>query len=292
MINNLLKAGITILLLGFTYCAQAQLQFGFRAGLNSSTISSASELHPTDGTDLESFSNSNGFHLGMAFGYELTEFLGLRGEFLYNQKGYSYGYQGPAYQTFETTNGDIILTNGVKQLAIENSNAYIDFPLSIYLRPIKKIELSFGAGVGFMVSSLGNGVFEYNNIDGNIEAQSWDLAHNYFRDQAGEAVTLDGENFSIGGQFVTKNASTGAYYDYDELDGKFFNIVNVNLHGEICFFLNTSVFLSARYFYGLSDVTNDFYSVKKSVLDDESNPIANPQKNQSLSTQFSLGFYF
>ena len=100
-------------------------------------------------------------------------------------------------------------------------------------------------------------------------------------------VSVQEGTININGQFVNQNAATGAYYDYDELDGKFFNTVNINLHGSVCLFLNSSVFLSARYFYGLSDITNDFYSVKKSVLDSDSNPIPNPQDNRSLSTQFS-----
>ena len=292
MINNPLKTGITLLLLAFTLSAQAQLQFGFRAGLNNSTIDSESELSPVDGSELDAFTTSTGFHLGMAFGYELYDFMGFRGEFLYNQKGYTYAYNGQAYQYFESTNGEPILTTGTKTYAIQNSNAYIDFPISVYFRPIKKIEVSFGAGLGFLVSSFGNGQLEYTNISGNIEDQTWDLRHNYFRDEAGGAVISNVENINIAGQFARKNVSTGAYYNYDELDGKFFNTVNLNLHGEISFFLNSSVFLSARYFYGLSDVTNDFYSVKQSELDEEMNPIPNPQNNRSLSTQFSLGFYF
>jgi len=292
MTINSIKTGLTLLFLGFAICAQAQLQFGFRAGLNSSTISSESELDPVLGTELETFSTSNGFHLGMAFGYELNDFVGFRGEFLYNQKGYAYLFEGPAYQYFTSNSGNKILTNGTKRMAVRNSNAYIDIPVSFYVRPIKKLEFSFGAGIGFLVSSLGNGALEYNDIVGNIADQSWDLNYNYFRDEAGEIIALQEGTININGQFVNQNAATGAYYDYDELDGKFFNTVNINLHGSVCFFLNSSVFLSARYFYGLSDITNDFYSVKKSVLDSDSNPIPNPQDNRSLSTQFSLGFYF
>ena len=292
MLNKLLKTGITCFLIAFAVNLHAQLQFGFRAGLNRSTIELESELNPIDGSNLENVSTSNGFHLGMAFGYEIYDFLGVRGEFLYNQKGYAYSYNGPAYQYFESTNGSQIFTSGTKKFAVRNSNAYIDIPVSIYIRPIKKIELSFGAGVGFLVSSLANGVFEYTDINGNIADQNWDLAYNYFRDEAGEAVLIDGAIFNINGQPVNELSSAGAYYDYEELDGKFFNAININLHGELCFFMNSSVFLSARYFYGLSDITNDFYSIKKSELDSENNPVPNPQNNRSLSTQFSLRFYF
>ena len=74
--------------------------------------------------------------------------------------------------------------------------------------------------------------------------------------------------------------------------GKYFNAVNFNLHAEIAYFINSSVFLSGRIFYGLSDITNDYYSVNRFKLDDDNMPIPNPQDNTSISTQISLGFYF
>lgn len=286
------KAILIIFLLGLQVHLHAQFQFGFRAGLNYSSVDEPSELHPMEGTTLESYQNSRGFHLGMSFGYEFYDFLGVRGEFLYNQKGYQYLYQGPAYQFLTSANGQSVLTTGDKVTVIENSNAYIDFPISFYVKPIQKLEISAGIGIGFLVSAYGNGVTNYNDISGNVADQSWELNYNYFRDEAGQGITTEENTFFVNGALINGLVSTGAYYDETELDGKYFNGININIHGALTYYLNNSVYLSGRYFYGLSDITNDNYSFIKAELDDNQARIPNPRDTRSLSTQISLGFYF
>ena len=289
---NSIKYLLSLCLLSLTLTVQAQLQYGFRAGLNFSGIEAMQEINPTDQTTLDDYLNSRGFHLGIAFGYELLDFLSLRAELLYNQKGYSYGYSGQSYQIFTANNGNEVLTRGDKRFALNISNAYIDIPVSVSLRPIEKLELNVGAGIGFLINSIGSGEIEYSNFGSNEETITWILDHNYFRDEARGAEVSSEENILIGNNVVALPISTGAYYDYAETSGKYFNAININLHAEIAYFLNSSVFLSGRLFYGVSDITNDFYSVNRFDLDENDNTIENPQKNTSLSTQISLGFYF
>ena len=65
------------------------LSYGFKAGLNTSAFDGPLEN--------ERKQNQVGFHIGVIFKYELTDLFGLRGEFLYSQKGSEYFYDGPSF---------------------------------------------------------------------------------------------------------------------------------------------------------------------------------------------------
>ena len=281
-----------ILLLGASLTAGAQgLSYGFKAGLNFSNFSG--ELEQDDaGAEVEEFRRITSFHVGLGFSYDISDWFGARGELIYSQKGVRYAYDGAAYAIFTSDLGNVRYGTGTRETTDNIILSYIDLPLTLYLRPVKWLEFSAGPSIGFLAGATGLGQTSFTGKVGNTNLNdvSLTLDQNYFRDEAREASFINSTTIQIGGETVTLPSSVGAYYDYAEKDGNYFNIIDLGLNAGLAFFLSETLYVSGRFNYGLSDVTNDYYDRSQVKLDADNQFIPRSDFDRNMSIQASVGF--
>ncbi len=270
------------------------LALGFQAGLNFSAFKGPLETAP-DGTVLEEMVTTSGFLIGATANYKLIDLLGLRGELLFSQMGGRYRYNGQSYLFFPADSGKKILALGEKNLTLNISNSYFYLPLSLTFKPIKQVELSAGAGAGFLISSTAVGQLRFSGMTEAGQAiDSFDLSlqYNYLRDETGGG-TGTGQTLLLDGEAVSVPSRAGAYWDSARLeDGKFFNRLDFSLHAAVNFYLGKSLFLGGKIQYGLSDVTNNAYDFSAYRLDAQGERIPREDKDTQMSYQLRVGFNF
>ncbi|MEM9820283.1 MAG: PorT family protein, partial [Bacteroidota bacterium] len=83
----------------------------------------------------------------------------------------------------------------------------------------------------------------------------------------------------------------GAYFDYDTVDGNFYNPIDVGLHAGISFFLSPGLFVNFTGQYGLLDITNNNYDFSQQDLN-ENTPAPRSDVDRNVSLQGSIGFSF
>ncbi|MFT4758392.1 MAG: hypothetical protein ACI9XO_000489 [Paraglaciecola sp.] len=292
---NHLQLFLLLSLMAFFQTAEAQdIAYGFKAGLNFNRIIGDSE---TDGTtEYETFDGKTGFHVGATFSWKATDLMGVRGEFLFSQKGYKRRYNGPSYYDISTDNGTrVSLENGNRNIFISNANSYIDIPVMGYVKVTKWLELHVGANVGIMLSSTAVGDFIYtgqtpNGSDVTIE---YDLDYSYGSDDVGE-VDVSAEPVTIAidnGTFTLPN-SAGAYYEYESDEGRYYNLIDLGLVGGMSFYLNKGLYVALRANYGLTDITNDDADYSFLSKDANGDVIKRNEKDRNFSVQASVGFSF
>jgi hypothetical protein len=270
-----------------------QLRYGLKTGLNFSRINGPSET--ANGTDLESWKNTTGFHIGIAFDYEVTDRFGLRGEAVYSKRGGNYTFNGPSYRLFATSAGTVRST-GRSNYKINVNNSYIDIPLTAYGK-FGKIEVSGGGYVGFLVQSVGEGTLSYTNgitaAPANIRLDSLDfnLHHNYRRDEPGEG-SGDVQRVRVENALLELPSTLGAYYDQKEDNGSLYNAVDYGLVGGASFYLTSSLNLQGRFQYGLADLTRNKADVSRSTLNADGTPIFRDDRDQNWNITVSVGFKF
>jgi len=153
MVHKIAFTSLAILFFMTSSVAQ-ELTFGFKAGLNFSRISTE-DIEQAGGVDLETFGQNSGFHLGVVVTNKISDFFGLRGEFMFSQKGGRYDFEGDSYLRLLSFSGDDrLIENGFRDMNLNISNAYIDIPLMVYVKPVKWLELAAGANVGVLISSI------------------------------------------------------------------------------------------------------------------------------------------
>ena len=269
--------------------AQSEIGYGFRAGMSFSKIDGPSELGP-NGEELENNKMAAGFHIGVALNYKFTDLMGMRGEFLYSQRGTDYTYDGPSYYMLRGTTPLTIF--GHRRQTINVSNAFIDIPVMLYYK-IGYFELSAGLNTGLLISSTAVGNIEFEGVSPlgtNIAPFEINLSHNYKKDDAGYAstemnpVNVDGKTYQIP-EFV------GAYYDFSTKDKDLYNSLDFGLTFGLAYFLNDGLYLSAKYIHGLGDVDRNYYDHSLQNLENGS-VIQRADVNKSKSWQFSIGFSF
>lgn len=269
--------------------------FGFKVGLNSTTIGGPSEMN--NEANLETTSFLTGFHVGTMVTAKFNKRFGVRGEVLFSQFGGRYKYEGPSYQSFTFPNGQTVHSTGNRRTIKNVTNNYIYIPAFAYAYPVKKIRLGVGPYVGFLVSSRANGESKYSGqlLNGsNVEEYTVNLEHNYFSDEVGAAVGDATVEVLVGSDRLNVPATQGAYYNYTTLDGNFYNSFDFGLCADFAFKLTTGLELGVRANYGLTDVTNDFYNVsmKENSGSPDFAPIQRNDNDTNLSVMFSVGFGF
>jgi hypothetical protein len=271
--------------------AQGLFSGGFRAGLTFSSIQGPSETDD-NGTALETFGFSSGFHVGASFNYKLTDLFGLRGELLYAQKGVNYTYDGPSFWIFEPLNSAPILSRGTRQMRINVSNSYIETPVMAFGR-IGPIEISAGINPAFLVSSRGFGELSYSGrttLGSNVAPLTINLEHNYLKDTYRQAIGNDREQRIIDGRAVEIPLRTGAYQEGNQNDHKTYQRFDLGLIGGLSFFINESLYLGGRLHYGLSDVTHNQQDFSRKNLDNNGGFVARDDKDRNMALYLSLGF--
>lgn len=266
-----------------------ELSYGFRVGLNVSSLNGDTEPG-------ESYSTNTGFHVGGGVRFEITDLFGIRSEIVFTQKGTKRTFSGDGPFVFRGPNGKI-LTNGNKSVSLNISNAYLEIPIMAYGKIGKKLEVFGGGYTSFLVGSTASGELVYTDgrVEGNnniIDPLNLTLDYNYGKQEAGELI--DGaENITleVGGEIVDIPNTLGAYYDLDEKSGKPYKVFDAGLSAGAAFFLNGGLYFSAIANYGLVDVTNsdlDFSYTEIEGFDFKTRD----DKDNNLSFQFSLGFSF
>ncbi len=294
-----------LLLILSSFSVKAQIKYGFKTGLNFAHIIGTSETNDA-GTDLETWKNTTGFHIGMTFAYKFTDHFGLRGEFLYSKRGAKYTFDGQSYRIFKHTTGSV-LTYGTSRYLIELNNSYLDLPIMAYGR-LGDFELYAGGYVGILIQSAGEGSLRYSgktallgndvyvNPNKSDIVLNFNLNHNYRRDDPG-AGSAESDNeapvsVKVDG-FISETPKTlGAYYDYPEGAGRLYNSLDFGLVGGVSFYISNALYLTGRVQYGLSDISNNDADLSKAHIGTNGELIYRDDKHQNFMIQASVGFSF
>lgn len=286
-----LRTLLPALLLLLSYGTHAQeFSGGFRAGLNFIAFSGDQEMR--DGTTLEEFKRTTGFHVGATFAYAVTDLFGFKADLMYSQKGGEVRYAGPSYFYLYSDASD---TEGIRVFGDLDSerdvlNSYIDIPAVVYYR-LGPIELEGGVSAGFLVNSRASGSATFTNTilpDGRlIDNVSYNYDYNYF----GEPIGFDA--------IVEPNATRSgypsvidAYYNSDD-NRPLYRRLDFGLVGGAALFLNNGLYLGLRYQYGLTDATrgeNDQRLTRSDNVADREYNTGDKDYNRVIQT--SVGFRF
>ncbi len=272
-----------------------EFSYGFKAGLNSNHFQADSETDD-QGNELETFTNNVGFHVGVAFTWKITDLVGVRGEFLFSQKGGRRKYIGPSYFTFRADDGTRIFSTGTRDQRLNVTLSYLDFPLTGYYKPFEWLELSGGVSVGVLVGASAFGELKYSGVTGAgnpVEEFLLNLDHQYGKDEPGEAdFGLFAFAREINSKQVIFPSQAGAYFEFEEDRGNLYKTLELGAVGGISLYLNRALFLSFRAHFGLSDVTNSRADVSLFQLDADRNFIPRDDDDRNFSFQTSIGFAF
>lgn len=285
---------IGCLLFGVIVLSGQGFSGGFKAGLNFSTLSGGELETDNSNSEVEEFGFNTGFHIGAAFNYKLTDNFGVRAEFLFNQKGTDYSFDGTSYWIFGPDSSSPIIGVGTRVTDLKISNTYLDIPLMAYVQ-LGRVELSGGVNAAVMISSRGTGESTFNGqtLNGStIGLFTVNLNHNYFSDEAGQAKSDIMEKVSIGGSQIEIPSSIGAYYFRPEGNDKLFDRLDFGLVAGIGFFLNRGLYLGFRANWGLPDVTDSAADISNVRLDPQQTFVTRDDKDKNLSLQASIGFRF
>jgi len=239
------------------YGANAQeFSFGFKAGLNFSTVNGELELDG-QGNEIEEITYSTGFNAGVLIDYAFTDIFGVRTELLYSQKGRVINYDGDSYFIFNATQNPTTLS-GNRSFTADVINSYIQIPAIAYAK-IGKIEFMGGAYASALIGSSANGRVDFrpqNRQSTNFDVLTLTVDYNHGRDEAGEGSGAL-NNIFVNGQSIDINSAIGAYYEYDEVDENLYNVLDLGLIGGISLYLNRGFFINTRLEYGLVDITDN-----------------------------------
>ncbi len=283
---------IFCVMLVFSSAAVAQdFNFGFKTGLNFSNIKG--DLEKGDGYK-ESLDQNIGFQFGATFAWHITDIMGLRGEFMYSQKGTKRSFDGASYYKFFTPTNEIVITNGVRKEDLNVSNSYLELPILGYFKPHSRIEFYGGMSFGLLVNSSAFGNLKFSEINGAPANTTFDheLDFKYLSDKPREATYANpAETVNINGDNVPYPQTAGAYFDFVESQGKLYKAFDLGVVGGVSIYLSKSLYLSGRINYGLLDVTKTKADVSLSSLDN-GNFISRNDDDRNFSTQISIGFSF
>lgn len=272
--------------------AQSAVSYGFKAGLNFIQLKGPAEADD-NGTALESFKGSTGFHIGANINFRFTDHVGLRTELLFTQKGFNSFYEGAAQSIYKADSGNKIVLTGTASSGLSVFNNYFEVPVMFYVRPVEKIELSLGASAGVLLSSTGSGNFSFtgtapSGLPTNFE---YALDYNYVKDAPGEADFTTPTYIDAGNETLTMPSSAGAYFNSTSDEGNAFKTLDFSLNAGLAFYFNSSLYLGGRVNYGITDITNNAYDILRHKVDGN-NTIQQPDKDTFLNIQASIGFNF
>lgn len=290
-----LKYVFTLLLAVVSLSMQAQLKYGFKAGLNFATIKGDSELGAGDKA-LENWDNVTGFHIGITLGYPVTDHFGVRGEFTYSKKGAKYTFDGPSYKFFRNATTTKFTTGNAKYL-INVTNSYIDIPIMAYGR-WGDFEISGGVYGALLTQSIGEGALTYSNAisvippNNPVSELKVNLSHNYRRDDPGEGETGEVVNVQVDAAKFDVAKTQGAYYDYTEDRGSLYNSFDYGLIGGVSYYLSRALYANVRLQYGLADLTRNQADLSKAKVNDDLTPVYRDDKDRNFTIQATIGFSF
>lgn len=272
----------------------AQLGLGFKAGLSYMYLNGPSEI--AEGVELEEYTASSGFQIGVVFNYEFTDLVGLRTELLYVQKGGRYKFEGPGYMFLSPA--DDIFARGEKLIELDIINSYLDIPIMAYYK-VGKFEISGGINMGLLLGSKARG---FRQFEGFVSGTGADIAlfeqslnYNYGTDRPEGFV--EGDALRLPSGFIVP-AQPGAYFDYPPLgtfqftqDPLYKRFEFAAIAG-VTYFPNPGLGFGIRYHRGLSDVTNDDVDVSQIELGSNAELINRSDEDRNRGVLISIMFLF
>ena len=285
---------LLVFLLGSALYAGAQdLKFGVRAGMNMNTLRGDMETDD-NGNEVESYEWTSGFHVGFTVSWEATELMGVRGEFVFTQRGTDRFYDGPSYYIFQPDVEPFYAT-GHSKINLSVTNSYLNLPITGYIRPVKWLELFAGGNIGFMISStaFGDISFEGTAENGSPVSLRHELDYRYFIDDPAQATYITPVNtVTIGGEKIPYPHVGRSQFMFAEDRGSLYRVIELGGVAGLSIYLNQGLYLSARANIGLTDLTKDKADVSWLKLDDNKNFITRNDRDTNLSFQASIGFHF
>ena len=275
----------------FFFASAQGLSYGFKVGLNFSQLKGDLE-NDAAGMSLESMKNSTGFHIGAGVIYKFTDRFGVKGDFLFTQKGGKQSFDGEAVQLFYNTTGDAAVFQGNRTSFLRTTNSYLEFPITAYGR-FGRFEISGGMYVGILVSSkaVGNVTFTNDQLPGGLDAE---FEYSYFKDDPSEPTTWEPVDYnvvSLNGVQGLYPATVGSYYDHLNKDGNFFKGIDFGLNAGLAYFVNKGLFIGFNLNYGLIDVTNNNFDISYAELDGTTYK-SRSDNDRNFTLQASVGFSF
>lgn len=268
--------------------------YGFKAGLSFNTMNGPLE-EDASGNAVEEITGNRGFHVGFGFTWKATELMGLRGELMYSQRGANREFEGPSYYTFYGVGTDPTYTTGTRKQSVNTSLSYLELPITGYVKPLDWLELHVGASIGLLAGASGFGDFRYNGMTStgaSIEEIAYELDFNYLNNEAGSATFANPpETVRIKGEDIPYPQLAGAYYEFKDGRGKFFNPLDFGLIGGLSIYFSKGLYVSGRLNYGISDVTKSRADVSLVKLDG-TEFISRNDDDTNFSIQTSVGFSF
>ncbi|HMG16983.1 MAG TPA: outer membrane beta-barrel protein, partial [Saprospiraceae bacterium] len=246
------------------------------------------------GKSLETFNSNTGFIVGVTLAFPFTKEFGVRGELLYGTNGGRKIFESEsAYQTFRTVDNVAETVIGYKRQNINVFNSYIQLPLTVYYKFFRKIELSTGICPSFLVSSTGTGelkqIIKTSNTlpDGTLIQ---DLEHNYFSDDIGTKLG-DPVKFNLNSEEIATRTKLSAYEEYPAKNGNLYNSFDMGILAGVAYYFNSSLFVGARLYIGLNDVTNNNLDISLNKLNNNK-LIYRTDIDKNFDYQFMVGFQF
>ena len=294
-----------ILTLGLSVSLWGQAKFGIRAGVNYTSISGPKELSDA-GVALERFEPRLKLGAAATVYVPFSKVVGLYSELSFVQRGMYYRFEHdraflrlPNYQN----QGELFFRGHKKLFGLNVSNGYVEVPMMLCIKPLnKRFHIAFGPSVGALISSRGLGTLQYTDPNHEAQMVEIDLNYRFLRDNIGEtATTLTAFGTSIpsgtrsgriDGTTIAYPQSVGAYYFDTEKRGAFYNIFDFGLNLDFSFYFTPGVRIGARAYYGLTDVTNNFYNRSQFRLDDNDQPLKREDFDRNLGLQLFIGLQF
>jgi len=280
--------GIIFLTISSSIHAQNIMSFGFKAGLSNVSIDGPLESGP-DGMRLESIKPNRAFILALLLNVNFTDELLLQTEFMYNQKGYNYNYNGPSYAILRTQDQKYTFT-GKRDMSLNVTNTYFQIPVSLSYKLFNRIQLQGGVYGSVLVSSTGAGHVIYTEIPEVAGEVEQTLNYNYRSNKPGAFSPLT-QQIRINNEPELIASQINAYYDYEEKDKALFRTFDAGLHAGVNVFINQSLFVGARYNRGLIDITRNSVDHSYQSLDQGKLRFSDDDDRYS-AWEFTIGFSF
>ncbi len=184
------------------------------------------------GEDGLNFKVNEGYQFGAEVGYTLFNFIGMKTSMMYSNRQFTQS----ADQVLTTPDREKL--SFTERINIKNGSLQFNGGLQISLG--ERFEFNFGPQLDLLMASEGVGLWDFEN---GIDSTSM-VEYDFLNDAAGE----------------------GAYWNYDEKDGNYFESAFLGINIGLGFELIKNMLLELRTNYGVTDFINDFYESEGNKL--------------------------
>lgn len=301
------------LLISFNLFAQ-EWKYGAKAGVNVSNIIGEMETDDT-GKQLESTVFIAGFHIGPTLNYKTSDKSSFSMELLFSQKGVKNRFEDESsfYYLLKPKNDTVFtrskFVEGEMKQIITTNLGYLDLSAMYYYNIVSNFKVGIGATVGVLLNGSAIGTTEFSGrLKEGSEFVGLDKItisndYQYIRNKAlyddpdsihvnsivTDEVLIDG-NSLLDKLFVPEEV--GAYYDFPEKQGHFFNRLDLGVNLELRWELDSGLYFGLRGSYGLLDATNNYYDFSRDKVDENLERISRSDFDRNVSIQTSVGFNF